>query len=110
MDPVDDQFAAYNERDIDRFASSYDPDVVIEDGEGNLLMKGLDSLRASYGALFNDSPKLRCRLVKRIRVGEYVVDEEDVTGFNVEGSPERLHAVAIYRVQRDKIVHVRLLK
>ena len=110
MDPVDEQVEAYNNKDLDRFMSCYHPNVVIEDGEGNILMRGHDSMRSRYNALFDENPDLQARIVNRIRVGDYVVDEEEVTGFSAEGSPERVHAVAIYRAQNDKIVHVRLLR
>lgn len=109
MDPVSIQLEAYNTRDIDRFILSYDPEVVIEDGEGNTLMRGHGEMRTSYGSLFDASPDLHCRLVNRIRVGNYVIDEEEVTGVNLEGAPKSLHAAAIYRVENDKIAHVVIL-
>lgn len=109
MDPVDEQVLAYNDKDLDRFLSCYDPDVVIEGGDGNVLMRGHDSMRTSYGALFDRNPELQAHIVNRIRVGDYVIDEEEVTGYSAEGAPERLHAVAIYRVKDGKIVHVRFL-
>ena len=109
MDPVSDQLEAYNARDINRFVSYYDPEVAIEDGEGNTLMRGHDEMRTRYRALFEVSPHLHCRLVSRIRVGNYVIDEEEVTGVKLEDAPELLHAVAIYRIERDKIAHVVIL-
>lgn len=109
MDPVVDQLEAYNEKDIDRFLSSYDPNVKIEDGDGNLLMQGHEAMRAQYSALFDASPNLHAHLMSRIRVGDYVIDEEDVTGRVADGFPERVHAVAIYRVGAGKITHVRFL-
>ena len=109
MDPVSDQLEAYNVRDIDRFVSCYNPEVVIKDGEGNTLIKGHDEMRTSYGSLFDASPYLRCRLVSRIRVGNYVIDEEEVIGVNLEDAPESLHAAAIYRIENDKIAHVVIL-
>jgi hypothetical protein len=85
MDPVDDQIEAYNERNIDRFLSCYDTKAVIEDGEGNLLMKGHDSIRARYGTLFEENPNLKGRILNRIRVGAYVIDEEEISGGNADG-------------------------
>ena len=107
MDPVEEQLAAYNARDVERFIAAYSPDAVVEDGEDNLLMKGHDQMRARYSALFAASPGLQCRIAARIRVGKYVVDEEEVTGRNA--SPTPVHAVVIYRVEGDQIVHVRML-
>ena len=109
MDPVVNQFEAYNARDIERFIACYDPEVRIEDGEGNLLMQGHDSMRAQYSSLFDASPNLQARLLNRIVVGDYVIDEEDISGSVAEGYPDRMHAVAIYRVDDEKIVHARFL-
>jgi hypothetical protein len=48
-------------------------------------------------------------LLNRIVVGDYVIDEEEVSGGIAEGYPEEFHAVAIYRIVGDKIVHARFL-
>jgi hypothetical protein len=109
VDPVVNQLEAYNARDIERFIACYDPEVRIEDGEGNLLMPGHDSMRAQYSSLFIASPNLQAHLLNRIVVGDYVIDEEDVSGRIAEGYPEKVRAVAIYRIVGDKIVHVRFL-
>lgn len=97
---------AYNARDLDRFLAVYSSEVVIEDGAGNLLMHGLEAMRRHYGTMFATCPELHCRVISRIRCGEYVVDEERITG---RGPAER-HAVAIYRVENGQIVHVRFLR
>jgi len=107
MEVVEEQFLAYNAKDIERFISTYSANCVIEDGEGNLLMKGHDQMREQYGALFKTNPDLNGRIVNRMRIGKYVVDEEEVTG--IQSSPTPMHAVVIYRVEENKIVHVRML-
>jgi hypothetical protein len=104
--PVDKQLIAYNARDLEGFIAAYSPEVVMEDGEGNLILKGHDKMRERYGALFEASPKLHCRIVNRIRIGKYVMDEEEVTGW--KGSLTLAHAVVVYRVEGDKIVHVQM--
>ena len=109
MDPVTEKLEAYNARDIDRFVACYAPDATIEQGQGNVVIKGHEAMRARYGALFDSSPNLKCRLVNWIRVGAYVIDEEKVIGYGLEGHPDRIHAAAIYRVRDDKIVHVLFL-
>lgn len=109
MDPVTEQGQAYNGRDIDRFLACYSSDVRIEDGEGNLIMEGHDEMRARYSSLFNASPNLHGRILNRMEVGRYVIEEEDISGRIAEGFPDMMHAVAIYRVEDEKIVHVRFL-
>ena len=36
--------------------------------------------------------------------GDYVVDEEDLSGFILAGFPPEMHAVVVYRVQ-DGLIH-----
>jgi hypothetical protein len=36
--------------------------------------------------------------------GDYVIDEEDVTGFILAGFPPAMYAVVVYRV-RDGLIH-----
>ncbi|HWI53986.1 MAG TPA: nuclear transport factor 2 family protein [Symbiobacteriaceae bacterium] len=106
MDPVQEQLEAYNARDLERFLACYAQDVVIEDGAGNLLMKGHEEMRKRYGPMFAEHPDLHCRIANRIRINDYVVDEERITG----RGPAEVHAVAIYRVAGDLITHVRFLR
>ncbi len=107
MQIIDEQVIAYNARDLERFIATYSSEVVIEDGEGNVLGKGHDQMRKAYGDLFGSSPELHADIVNRLSIGPYVVDEEQVTG--IGGSPTQVHAIVIYRVEGDKIVHVRML-
>lgn len=108
MDIIEEQVLAYNARDLERFIATYSPDIVIEDGENNLLMRGHEQLRERYGALFDANPQLHGRILIRMKIGKYTVDEEEVTG--VSTSPAPRHAIVIYRVEEDKIVHVRMLR
>lgn len=108
MDIIEEQLRAYNARDLEGFVATYSPEIVIEDGENNLLMKGHDQLRERYGAMFAASPELHCRIANRIRIGKYTVDEEEITGRG--NSPSPVHAVVIYRMEAGKIVHVRILR
>jgi len=101
------QVDAYNARDLDRFLECYSPDAVIEDGSGQVLLRGREAMRPVYGQLFAQSPELHCEIRQRIRVGPYVVDEEAITGFHLAGFPTEVHAAAVYRVEGDRIVHVR---
>lgn len=103
--PAQKQLEAYNNRDIEAFMSCYGPDVVVEDGAGNVRMENWEVMKERYAAMFAANPNLHCELVSRIVIGQYVVDEEHVTGRG-EGVK---HAVAIYRVENGLIRHVRFL-
>lgn len=109
MDIIDEQVEAYNARDLERFIACYAEDVTVEDGMGNVMVQGRDALRGLYGALFANSPNLHARIANRIHVGYYVIDEEEVAGFMMEGFPTELHAAVVYRVADGKIAGVRLL-
>lgn len=108
-DPVEAQVIAFNARDLEGFVACYAPDVLIEDGDGNAMAKGHEGMRALWGPLFAQSPKLHAEIVQRIRVGEYVIDEERGSGIQLEGFPSELHSAAIYRLKDGLIVHAQLL-
>lgn len=109
MDAVERQLDAFNRRDLEGFLAAYAPDVVIEDGAGQVMMRGHDGMRAMYGPLFAQSPDLHAEVVTRIGVGDYVVDEERTTGFTFPGFPTELHAAVIYHLAGGRIARVRLL-
>lgn len=106
MDPVQEQLEAYNAQDVERFVACYSEDVVIEDAEGNVTMQGREAMRERYAQLFARYPQQHCRVVNRIRIGEFAIDEERITG----RGPEEVHAVAIYRLAGDVIARVRFLR
>ena len=107
MDIIEEQLLAYNARDLERFIATYATSIVIEDGENNALMRGHEQMRERYGPMFEQNPELHCRIVNRMKIGKYVVDEEEITG---RGSPTPVHAIVIYRVEGNKIVHMRIIK
>jgi hypothetical protein len=106
---VDRQLAAYRDRDLARFLACYSPSITIRDFAGTVLMEGHEAMQSQYGPLFRDSPDLRVEVPRRIVSGEYVIDVEQVSGFNVAGLPREIHAVVVYRVQGAFIQDVVLL-
>lgn len=106
MDAVERQLQAYNGRDADAFAACYAKDVVIENLGGDVVMRGREEVRRLYGQLFEAHPELHAEISSRIRVGDWVVDEERVEGLEEGG----VHAVAIYRLGKDGLIgHVRFV-
>jgi hypothetical protein len=67
-------------------------------------MDGPEAMRGQYGPLFRDSPQLSVEIPRRIVAGDYVVDEEDISGFILAGFPPAMHAVVVYRIQ-DGLIH-----
>jgi hypothetical protein len=51
-----------------------------------------------------DSPQLTVEIPRRMVAGDYVVDEENLTGFILAGFSPEVHAVVVYRVQ-DGLIH-----
>lgn len=105
---VDAQLAAYNARDVDAFLACYTSDCVVDDGLGVRLLTGHAEMRPRYVGLFASSPKLHCDIVSRVVIGDFVIDEERITG----RVPEMNRAVVIYRIDQAMglISHVRFLR
>jgi hypothetical protein len=105
VDVVDRVLVALNARDLDAFVACYADDATIEDGHDKVMAQGHDDLRAKYGGMFELLPDIQVQAVTRTDVGEFVVQEEIVTG---RGEPER--HIAVYLVQGDVIQRERLLR
>ena len=108
-DLIDAQVAAYRSRHLERFLGFYSADVTVRDLDGNVLMSGVESMREQYGRLFRDSPNLNVDIPTRMEAGDYLIDEELITGFHLAGFPTELHVIVIYRVQSGKIREVVLI-
>jgi hypothetical protein len=102
-DLVDQQLAAFRDRDLERFLGCYAPGVRVRDLDGNVLMDGLDAMRGQYGPLFRDSAQLSVQVPRRIESADYVIDEEDISGFILAGFPDTMRAIVVYRV-RDGLI------
>jgi hypothetical protein len=105
-DPVERVLAALNARDVEKLVACYAPDATIEDGSDTVFARGRDELRERYGPMFERFPDVRVERLARTAVGEYVVQEERVTG---RGGDAERH-VAVYTVRDGLIVRERLLR
>lgn len=105
MSVVDRLLEALNAQDLDAFIACYEPDATIEDGYDRVVARGHEGLRARYGPMFESLPDLRVEAGSRTDVGEFVVQDEHVTG---RGAAER--HVAVYLVRDDAIVRERLIR
>jgi hypothetical protein len=97
------QVAAYNDRDLERFLSSFAPDVQLYAFPDSLLYTGRDTLRVVYGRLFADAGALHARVTHRLTAGRWVVDREITTGLPGHGP---LTGLAIYEVRDGQITRV----
>ena len=107
MLPVQRQLEAYNKGDIDAYMANFAEDCVVEDGLGNVSMRGAEEMRRSYAKLFEAYPNQHCEILSRTSVGNWVLDEERITG-RAEGQETR--CVAVYLVENGKIRHIRFLR
>jgi hypothetical protein len=101
---VQKQVEAYNDRDIDLFASTFSDDIKVYDYPNKLRYQGKKELKRRYAALFENTPDLNCTIVKRIESGNKVIDEELVI---ING--RKVNGVAIYEVKNGKIVTMTFL-
>lgn len=108
LTPVINQLTAYNSRNINDFIKNFSSDCLVEDAQGNIIMQGHTQMYESYQKMFAASPNLNCQIISRIVVGNYVLDEENVTGRN--GNSDMSHVVAIYKIENNLITHVRFIK
>lgn len=96
------QLEAYNNRDIDAFLIPYSDTVKVYNGKRELLYQGKETMRAQYGAMFNRTPDLNCKLLNRIAIGNTVVEHEEV----VFGEGRKIYAIVMYKVGFGKIQEV----
>lgn len=106
---VQEQVDAYNALDIERFIACYAPEAVVLDGAGAVIYTGHDEMRAGYGPMMEQNPTLHVEIPTRIQVGDWVVDEEVVSGITAEGFPPEMRAATVYFVTGGKIQRVHIL-
>ena len=95
------QLDAYNARDIEAFMASWSQDAQYFEHPSKLLASGAAEIRERHIARFKE-PNLHGRLVKRMSVGNTVVDQEIVNRSFSEGTGT-IDVIAIYEVRDRKI-------
>ena len=99
----------YNDRNIEGFMSSFAEDIKMYNlGQSNPSVVGKDEVRKVYTKLFENSPKLHSTILKRIVIGNKVIDHESITGRN--GNSEVLELVLIYEVNNGKINKITVIR
>lgn len=108
VEVIEQQLSAYNVRDLEAFMAMYSPAITImNQADGAITINGAEALRTAYGNLFASSPNLHCEIVKRMVIGNYVIDHEHVTG---RGSAPPLNVVVIYEVHTGLIQRAWILR
>jgi len=89
---------AYHGHDLDRCLGFYADDVVVRDAAGTVLMDGAAEVRSRYARSMADHPDLRYDIANRIALGDWVVDEERVTGMSGPRAGDVVRALLVYRL------------
>jgi len=108
-DVVDAQIEAYRARDVERFLSYYADDASVVSFDGTAMFADKQAMREQYGKLFADSPELNVKIANRMATGDFVVDEEHLSGFRFGEMPTEVTALSVYRVTDGKIAKLMLL-
>ena len=104
MTVVDRLLVALNAKDLEAFVACYRPDATIENGYDRVSARGHEELRARFGPMFAAFPEIHVEPGWRTEVGDFVVQEETVTGRS-----EHERHVAVYQIENDLIVRERLI-
>ena len=97
---------AYHAHDLDGCLGFYAEDVVVKDSTGKVLMDGAAEVRARYARSMADHPELHYDIANRIALGQWVVDEERVTGMSGPRAGEAMRAVLVYRFEDGLIAEI----
>jgi hypothetical protein len=106
-DPVSAQVDAYNAHDLKKFISCFDQDIVFENAAGEKMFSGRDAMLQVYAGVFGIE-SLSCKVVNRIQLNEWVVDQQQVIGLDGDKSEESV--IVVYEVSNGLITRVRLLR
>ncbi len=98
------QVEAYNARDMEAFLATYADDAELITLPDKPMARGKEEMRARYTETFKN-PELHAEILKRIVVGDTVVDHERVRLRFPEGVGT-LDAIAISAVENGKITRV----
>jgi hypothetical protein len=95
----------YNQRNIETFMACFRNDIELYNfGIKEPVAVGLQAIKSRYTDLFAASPHLHSTILKRMVVGNKVIDHESIRGRM--GSSEILELVMIYEVTDGKITRM----
>ena len=101
------QLDAFNTRDIGALMATYAEDAQQFEYPATLLASGAAQVRERSTARFRES-NLHARLIRRIVMGQVVIDHEEVTRTFPEGTG-KIELIAIYEVRDGKIATARFI-
>jgi hypothetical protein len=100
---------SYNRRDIDAFMETFTSDIELYTlGEHKPAISGRQAMRNFYEKLFEASPKLHSAVLKRIVLGNKVIDHESIAG-RLEAT-EPVEIVVVYEIRDEKIFRLTAIR
>ena len=106
---VRDNLNSYNQRNIESFLSSIAQDIeIVNFGDSEPSLEGHAAVKTFYNNLFESSPNLHSTILKRIVIGNKIIDHEDIVGRN--GMSESLKLVLVYEIRHDKIFRITVIR
>jgi hypothetical protein len=103
---ISNQLEAYNSHDLEAFCACYSDHIELRNMcEAEPFLRTKVSLRDLYGKKFAN-PALKARIANRMVKGDFVIDNEKVTGV---GDGE-LDVIVIYELEGDLIKRVLFIR
>lgn len=99
---IQQQLEAYNSKDISAWLACYHPDAVQLDFHGTVLARGHDEMQLRISQRFSEAD-LHAQLLKRIVMGEWVIDHELIQRNFPEGRGQ-VELLCSYQVKQGLIV------
>jgi len=96
--------AALNAHDLEAMVACYAEEATIEDGYDRVAARGREELRARYGPMFARYPALSVDAGSRTEVGDFVVQEETVTGREGHERHVAVYLLAGGLIARERII------
>lgn len=100
---VNQQLDAYNAHDIDAFVKTYHDDVELFMFPNECFCQGKAQLYELYKKRFTDRPEAIATIASRIVMGNFVSDDETVTGIPDVG---HIRLLATYEIKDNLITKV----
>jgi len=99
--PVQRQFDAYNARDLERFMAPYAEDVqLFRPPQAEPMLEGKAAMSELYATRVFTLPGLHVELVKRMVLGNKVIDQEHITGMG----QAPVDVAAVYEVNPQGLI------
>jgi len=97
-DIVQKHIVPYNNGDLDAFVNCFAEDILIRNFPNKVMTEGREEMKESYRKFMQENTGLHVEVIKRMVLGNYVIDEEMAT---VSGKSHR--QVTIYEVNNETI-------